>query len=85
MRKMILLSVIIALAAAFLASTHPDGLDKTAELLGFSQQAQEHQALMTGYAVPFVKAGPLSTAFSGVAGVLIISGLFFGIKKLFSR
>ena len=85
MKKMIFLSLIIAIAAAFFASTHPDGLDKVSELFGFSQQAQGHPALMAGYSLPFTKPGPLSTAFSGITGILIVSGLFVGIKKLFSR
>jgi len=85
MKKVLFLSIIIAILAAFFASSHPDGLDKAAELFGFAPRAQEHQALMPSYSFPLIKNGPASTAVSGIAGVLIVSGLFLGLKKFLSR
>jgi cobalt/nickel transport protein len=83
MKKVLLLAGGISVAAAFWASTHPDGLDKVAETFGFAHKAVEHQTLMTGYALPFLPAGPISTAVAGMFGVLIVFSLISGLKLLF--
>lgn len=76
MKKLFIITLFIAVAAAFFASTHPDGLDKTAEKLGFAHKGIEHKTLMTGYSIPLLPEGGLSTAIAGIAGVLIILGVF---------
>jgi hypothetical protein len=83
MKKLLLLSASIAGLAALWASTHPDGLDKVAETFGFANKAVEHQTLMTGYAIPFLPAGPISTAAAGMIGVLVVFSLISGLKLLF--
>jgi hypothetical protein len=85
MKKIIFLSLAIVVLAAFFASTHPDGLDKTAKVLGFASRGAENHSIMTGYALPFLPEGPISTAFSGLVGLGLIFGLFQGIKLILSR
>ena len=85
MKRTILLAGFISLAAAFWASTHPDGLDKVAETFGFAHKAVEHQGLMAGYALPFLPAGPISTAIAGMIGVLVVFSLISGLKFFLSR
>jgi hypothetical protein len=41
MRNIILLSIAIAIAAAFFACAHPDGLEKVAQTLGFMERGVE--------------------------------------------
>jgi len=77
MKKLLLISLLLVVLAAFFASTHPDGLDKTAEKLGFAGKGTERHSLFTGYAVPFLPEGVISTALAGTAGVMIVAGLFF--------
>ncbi|MDD5593576.1 MAG: PDGLE domain-containing protein [Candidatus Margulisbacteria bacterium] len=85
MKKIFLLAGLIVVLAAFWASSHPDGLNKVAETLGFAGKAVEHQTLMTGYSLPFLPAGPASTAATGVIGVLFLFGLFSGVRLFFSK
>lgn len=68
MKRIVLAAMAIAAAASLFASTHPDGLDKTAQILGFAGRAKDHPSLMAGYS--FV---------SGIAGVLIIFALFWSL------
>lgn len=78
MKKLFLISVFVAILAAFFASTHPDGLDFVAEKFGFVQKGVERTAPMAGYSVGFLPEGDVSTSTAGVAGVLIVLALFYG-------
>ncbi len=81
--------LVIALALAFaspLASSSPDGLDRVAQDQGFVAQAQDPgYTLMPDYTVPFIQSDALTTIAAGVLGVLIVSGLGFGMARLSSR
>jgi hypothetical protein len=72
---MLLITVFVAILAAFFASTYPDGLDFVAEKFGFAKKGVERTAPLNG----------LSTSTAGIAGVLIMLSLFWGsayvIKK----
>lgn len=71
-----LFALAVAVLAAFWASPFPDGLDKTAELLGFAGQGREQGAWFSGYCIPWLGTSPWSAACSGIAGVALIYGLF---------
>lgn len=77
MRNIIILSVLIAVAASFFASAHPDGLEKVAETLGFIDAGIERTAVMTDYSVPFVSHEAISAALSGIAGIALCLGVFW--------
>lgn len=85
MKKLFWLSVVIAILAAFFASTHPDGLDFIAEKFGFAQKGQERSAPMTDYSVGFIPEGGLSTSTAGVAGILITLGLFWLVAYIIKK
>ena len=67
MKKLFLISVVIAVLAAFFASANPDGLDFISEQLGFAGKAIEHPGL------------PYSL---GVIGVLLMLGFFWGVGRI---
>jgi len=77
MKKLFWITVVIAILAAFFASTYPDGLDFVAEKLGFAGKVIEHNAPFAGYSIPFIQTGGISTAMAGIAGVLLIMGCFW--------
>jgi len=81
MKKVLILTGIITVLAAFFASGSPDGLDKTSEVLGFAQKGIERHSLMTGYAIPFISNAPLSTALAGIVGCCLVFGVFWIIGK----
>lgn len=85
MRNIILLSILIALAAAFLASANPDGLEKVAESLGFLEAGAERTSVMTDYAVPFIPHEAVSTAVAGILGVFATLGVFWVSAKLLKK
>jgi len=76
LKKLFLLTILIAVSAAFFASTHPDGLDFVAGKLGFADKGIERAAPMPNYSVPFLPAGCVSISAAGIAGVLIVLGIF---------
>lgn len=76
MKKLLFVALVIAICASFFASTSPDGLDFVAEKLGFANQAREHVSPMSGYSLKFLPEGPVSTTLAGIAGILIVLGIF---------
>lgn len=82
MRKIIFLSILIAVLAAFFASANPDGLEWVAAKLGFLEQGVGQTSLMTDYSIPFISQEGISTALAGIIGIFITIGLFFGAAKL---
>ena len=85
MRNIILLSIMIAILAAFFASANPDGLEKVAETLGFIEKGAERTSLMTDYTVPIISHEGISTSLAGILGIFITLGLFWGIALAFKR
>lgn len=78
MKKIFLLSIAIAVSAAFFASTNPDGLDFAAEKFGFAGKGIERTALIAPH-------GSIPTAFAGIAGVIIILILFWASAYALKR
>lgn len=85
MKKIIWFSMLIVIMAAFFASSHPDGLEKVAEKLGFIKQAVSSPAILNDYHIPFISNHNLSTIFAGVTGILLTFGLFWLSTKLLFR
>ncbi|KPJ68564.1 hypothetical protein AMJ44_06345 [candidate division WOR-1 bacterium DG_54_3] len=84
MKNIILLSILIAILAAFFASSNPDGLEKVAENLGFIDRGIERSSAMTDYSIPFIYQEGISTSIAGILGIFIILGLFWA-TALFLR
>ncbi|MBN2057188.1 MAG: PDGLE domain-containing protein [Candidatus Saganbacteria bacterium] len=76
-KNIIILAVLIAAAASFFASAHPDGLEKVAETLGFLDAGVERTSVMTDYSVPFVAHEAVSAALSGIIGIALCLGVFW--------
>jgi len=85
MKKALWFSIMIVILAAFFASSHPDGLEKVAEKLGFIKQAVSSPALFNDYHVSFISNPSLSTIIAGLAGILLTFGLFWLTAKLLVR
>ena len=89
-RRMLVIGIVIALciaaSSAFLASSHPDGLERVAEDLGFLKSARgPHYQLLPDYTVPGLGDGPLSTIVAGGIGVLLVAGIAIGAGALLRR
>jgi hypothetical protein len=77
MKKLFWVAVVIAILAAFFASANPDGLDSISERFSFAEKGQARTAPMTDYSLKFLPEGGISTSLAGIAGVLIMLGLFW--------
>ena len=85
MKRILLIALSVAVLAAFFASSFPDGLDYAAEKLGFAHAAVERTSIMTGYSLPFLPQGTVSTAAAGIAGVLIALSVFWIVAFMSKR
>lgn len=87
-KKVILWPVIgcglLAFFNSFLASSHPDGLERVAEDLGFIDQAKESFSVFGDYALPFENE-LIRTGLAGILGVVLTYLLITGLGKLLSR
>lgn len=71
-----LIALGLALFVSPLASQSPDGLDKTAEQLGFEGKAKVvAPAPMAEYKIGLIPADKLSTALAGAIGTIVVFGL----------
>lgn len=83
-----IVSLLLAGIVSFYASSNPDGLQKVAQDIGFSESAKEHtnaDSLLAGYGVKGVDNGRLSTGAAGVIGVIatgvISTSLFMLVRR----
>jgi len=78
-------SLIIAGLVSWFASTDPDGLERVAEDLGFSEKAEKSAVtIMPDYSVPGLR-GFLSNGTAGVIGVLASFGMAVLIGRLVNK
>lgn len=85
-KKLIMVGVvvcfIIAIMAPFIASSNPDGLEKTAEQISTTQESGTYQAPFADYVIPALGDGPFSGILALVIGVLIALGLGYGVSEI---
>jgi cobalt/nickel transport protein len=81
-------SLFLAGVVSFYASSHPDGLEKVAEDIGFIETAKENtnsDVILSDYGFKGIDNPRLSTGAAGVIGVVatgaISTGLFFLIRR----
>lgn len=75
------LAVAVALLAP-LASPHPDGLERVAEDLGFSQVVRPAPFnVIPDYVLPGIPNQTLATIAAGVVGTLIVAGIAFAVAR----
>jgi cobalt/nickel transport protein len=81
-------SLFLAGVVSFYASSHPDGLEKVAEDIGFVETAKENtnaDSLLADYGVKGVDNERLSVGAAGVIGVIatgvISTGLFMLVRR----
>ena len=79
------IAVVVVVAAAFLASGDPDGLERVAENLGFGDAAEGSPfSIIADYVVPGLD-GPLATVVAGVIGVAVLFVLLWLVGKALAR
>lgn len=77
--------VVVVVAASFLASGDPDGLERVAEDEGFLDAGQGSPfSLIADYVFPGLD-GPLATIVAGVIGVVVLFGLIWLVGSALAR
>ena len=81
-------SFFLAGVVSFYASSHPDGLEKVAQDIGFSETAKEHanaNGALADYGIKGVDNSRLSTGLAGILGVIATgvasTGLFMLVRR----
>ena len=84
----LLVSLVLAGAVSYFASSSPDGLNKVANETGFDKKAEAHQleeSPFGGYATKGVDDGFLSGGLAGIAGVgvtfLLVGGVVWAVRR----
>jgi cobalt/nickel transport protein len=83
----IVIIVIIAILAPFLASSNPDGLESTAEKLNPEKLESEpvFNSIMPDYEIPELGGGPISGVIAIVIGVIIMLVLGYGLGHILKK
>lgn len=77
------LTLVLCLGWFFLASQAPDGLEKTAEALGFAhKETARVNSPMAGYALPGLPSEAPGRALAGLAGGVICFVIAWSIGRL---
>jgi len=79
------IAAVVVVAAAFLASGDPDGLERVAEDTGFLGAGRDNPfSIIADYVFPGLD-GPLATIVAGLIGVAVVFGLVWLIGKALAR
>ena len=81
-------SLFLAGVVSFYASSNPDGLEKVAGDIGFSETAKENtnsDGILADYGVKGIDNPRLSTGAAGVVGVVATAAISTGIFALIRR
>ena len=80
-----LIAAILVVAASYLASGDPDGLERVAGQKGFDDAAQGAPfELIADYVFPGLD-GPLATIVAGLVGILVVFGLVWIVARALAR
>ena len=80
--------VAVAVGVSAFASAFPDGLEWTADGLGFAGAAVDGAAAsgpLAGYGVEGVSSPVVGNAVAGLVGVLVVGALTWGLTRLLRR
>lgn len=79
------IAAVVAVSSAWLASGHPDGLERVAEDKEFSDTAKDPgYEILPDYTIPGID-GEVSTALAGIVGVVVLLGVGLGAGHLLRR
>lgn len=71
----VIICLVIAVMAPFIASSNPDGLEKSAQQISTTEEGGDYKAPFADYIIPLFGEGPLSGIAALIIGVLIALGL----------
>lgn len=83
-----LVSLFLAGVLSFYASSHPDGLEKVGESIGFIDTAKDSAVAdspLANYGVAGVENARISSGLAGILGVVATGGVAYGVFAIVKR
>jgi cobalt/nickel transport protein len=81
----LIIALIIAVLAPFLASNNPDGLESSAESLQVPESEPAYNAPLPDYAIPGMEDNPLGGVISLVIGTILVLLVALLLAKLIAK
>ncbi|MGC9517533.1 MAG: PDGLE domain-containing protein [Methanomicrobiales archaeon] len=81
----LVIALIIAVLAPFLASSSPDGLESTAESLGVPETEPALESPLPDYTLPGMEDNPWGGVLALIIGTIVVLLVMFGIGAIFSK
>ena len=81
----LLIALVIAILAPFLASTNPDGLESTAESLEVPESEPAFESPLPDYAIPGMEDNPWGGVASLIVGTILVLLVMLGLASIFSK
>jgi cobalt/nickel transport protein len=81
----LVIAIVIAILAPFLASSNPDGLESTAESLAVSESEPAFHSPLPDYAIPGMEDNPLGGVLSLIVGTIVVLLVVLGLATLFRK
>ena len=81
----LVIAIIIAILAPFLASSNPDGLESAAESLEVPESEAAFQSPLPDYAIPGMEDNPWSGVVALIGGTLLVLLVALGLAKVLAK
>ncbi|AXV38010.1 MAG: cobalamin biosynthesis protein CbiN [Methanobacterium sp. BRmetb2] len=81
----LVIALIIAILAPFLASSNPDGLESAAGSLDVPESEPVYNSPLPDYAIPGMEDNPWAGVAALIVGVILVLLVMFGIATIFSK
>lgn len=81
----LVIALIIAVLAPFLASSNPDGLESSAESLGVPESEAAFQSPLPDYAIPGMEDNPWGGVLALIVGTILVLVIALAVAKLISK
>ncbi|MDI6645081.1 MAG: PDGLE domain-containing protein [Methanobacteriaceae archaeon] len=81
----LLIALVIAILAPFLASSNPDGLESTAESLEVPESEPAFESPLPDYAIPGMEDNPWGGVVALIIGTILVLLVTLGLASIFSK
>ncbi|MDI9434754.1 MAG: PDGLE domain-containing protein [Euryarchaeota archaeon] len=81
----LVIAIIIAILAPFLASSNPDGLESAAESLGVPEFDAVIQSPLPDYAIPGMEDNPWGGVVALIGGTVLVLLVVLGLAKVLAK
>jgi len=81
----LIIALIIAVLAPFLASSNPDGLESSAESLEVPESEAAYTAPLPDYAIPGMEDNPLGGVVALIVGTIVVLLVVLGVATIIGK